>query len=193
MFSSNMLLPFYLHTILFLSPTEIGLAITPFPLLMAVAAPISGYLSERVSPVVLTSTGLSIMMIGLLYLSTLNAQSVIWQVVIGQAIMGLGTGIFQSPNNNSVLSSVPAQKVGLASGISALMRNVGMVSGIAVAVSVFDNKLQQELAGVVLPDQATYIGAFLSAYHTALVIGACFAGIGVIISLSRKGHGLLKT
>ena len=193
MFSSNMLLPFYLHTILFLSPTEIGLAITPFPLLMAVAAPISGYLSERVSPVVLTSTGLSIMMIGLLYLSTLNAHSVIWQVVIGQAIMGLGTGIFQSPNNNSVLSSVPAKKVGLASGISALMRNVGMVSGIAVAVSVFDNKLQQELAGVVLPDQATYIGAFLSAYHTALVIGACFAGIGVIISLSRKGHGLLKT
>lgn len=192
MFSNNMLLPFYLHTILSLSPTEIGLAITPFPLLMAVAAPISGYLSERVSPVLLTSTGLTMMMAGLLYLSTLNAQSVIWHVVIGQAIMGLGTGIFQSPNNNSVLSSVPAEKVGLASGISALTRNVGMVSGIAVAVSVFENKLQQELAGITLPDQAMYIGAFLSAYHAALVVGACFAGIGVIISLSRTGHAALK-
>ena len=193
MFSNTMLLPFYLHTILNLSPTEIGLTITPFPLLMAVAAPISGYLSEKVSPVVLTSTGLTIMMTGLLYLSTLNAQSVIWQVVIGQAIMGLGTGIFQSPNNNSVLSSVPASKVGLASGISALMRNIGMVSGIAVAVSVFENKLQQQLAGVAQPDQVAYMSAFLSAYHTALVIGACFAGIGVVISLSRKGHVPLKT
>ena len=193
MFSNTMLLPFYLHTILSLSPTEIGLVITPFPLLMAVAAPISGYLSERVSPVLLTSTGLTIMMAGLLYLSTLDAQSVIWQLIIGQAIMGLGTGIFQSPNNNSVLSSVPAEKVGLASGISALMRNVGMVSGIAVAVSIFDNKLQQELLGYTLPDQATYIGAFLAAYHSALVIGACFAGLGVIISLSRKGHASLKT
>jgi len=192
MFSNNMLLPFYLHSILLLSPTEIGLAITPFPLLMAVTAPVSGYLSERISPVILTSTGLSIMMAGLLYLSALDAQSVIWQVVLGQAVMGFGNGMFQSPNNNSVLSSVPEDKVGLASGMSALMRNVGMVSGIAVAVSVFEGKRQQELSGLLLPDQATYIGAFLAAYHTALVIGACFAGMGVLISLSRKGHASLK-
>jgi len=193
MFSNNMLLPFYLHSILLLSPTEIGLAITPFPLLMAVTAPVSGYLSERISPVVLTSSGLTIMMGGLLYLSTLDAQSVIWHVVLGQAVMGFGNGMFQSPNNNSVLSSVPNDKVGLASGMSALMRNVGMVSGIAVAVSVFESKRQQELAGLFLPDQAAYIGAFLSAYHTALVFGACFAGLGALISLSRKGHAPLKT
>ncbi|MBP2628099.1 MAG: drug resistance transporter, EmrB/QacA subfamily [Firmicutes bacterium] len=193
MFSNNMLLPFYLHSILLLSPTEIGLVITPFPLLMAVTAPVSGYLSERISPVILTCSGLTIMMVGLLYLSTLDAQAVIWQVAIGQAVMGLGTGMFQSPNNNSVLSSVPQNKVGLASGMSALMRNVGMVSGIAVAVSVFESKRQQELAGIVIPDQVVYISAFLSAYHTALIIGACFAGAGAIISLSRKGHAPLKT
>ena len=83
--------------------------------------------------------------------------------------------------------------MGLASGISALMRNVGMVSGTAVTVSVFESKRQFELAGLFLPDQAVYVGAFLSAYHTALVIGACFAGLGVVISLSRKGHAPLKT
>lgn len=192
MFSNNMLLPFYLHSVLLLSPTEIGLAITPFPLLMAVTAPVSGYLSERVSPVVLTSSGLSILMLGLLYLSTLDAQSVVWQVAIGQAVMGIGNGMFQSPNNNSVLSSVPTSKVGLASGISALMRNVGMISGIAVAVSVFESKRKQELAGLTTLDNTAYLHAFLSAYHVALVIGACFAGFGAIISLSRKGHVYLK-
>lgn len=193
MFSNNMLMPFYLHSVLLLSPTEIGLAITPFPLLMAITAPTSGYLSERVSPVVLTSSGLGILMLGLLYLATLDAQSVIWQVAIGQAVMGIGNGMFQSPNNNSVLSSVPSNKVGLASGISALMRNVGMVSGIAVAVSVFESKRQQELAGLAIPDNAAQLSAFLSAYHVALIIGACFAGAGAILSLSRKGHVYLKT
>lgn len=192
-FSNNMLLPFYLHSVLLLSPAEIGLAITPFPLVMAVTAPISGYLSERINALILTCTGLTVMMFGLLYLSTLDGQSLIWQVAIGQAIMGFGQGMFQSPNNNSVLSSVPTEKIGLASGISALMRNVGMVSGIAVSVSVFENKRQQELAGLVSPDQAAYVSAFLVAYHTALVIGACFAGLGALVSLSRKGHLPLKT
>lgn len=192
MFSNNMLLPFYLHSVLLLSPTEIGLAITPFPLAMAVTAPISGYLSERINAVILTCTGLTVMMLGLLYLATLDAQSVIWQVAVGQAIMGVGQGMFQSPNNNSVLSSVPNDKIGVASGMSALMRNVGMVSGIAVAVSVFESKRQQELAGLIMPDQAAYLSAFLSAYHTALVIGACFAGMGVLVSLSRRGHMPVK-
>jgi EmrB/QacA subfamily drug resistance transporter len=192
MFTNNMLMPFYLHSVLLLTPTQIGLAITPFPLLMAFAAPVSGYLSEKVSPVILTSGGLGILMSGLLYLSTLDAQSTVWQVVIGQGIMGIGNGMFQSPNNNSVLSSVPASKVGLASGISALMRNVGMVSGTAVAVSVFESKRQQELANVTNLSNDAYMSAFLSAYHVALIIGACFAGIGLLISLSRKGHVYLK-
>jgi EmrB/QacA subfamily drug resistance transporter len=192
MFTNNMLMPFYLHSVLLLTPTQIGLAITPFPLLMAFAAPVSGYLSEKVSPVILTSGGLGILMSGLLYLSTLNVQSTVWQVVIGQGIMGIGNGMFQSPNNNSVLSSVPASKVGLASGISALMRNVGMVSGTAVAVSVFESKRQQELANIAIVSNDAYINAFLSAYHVALVIGACFAGVGLLISLSRKGHVYVK-
>jgi EmrB/QacA subfamily drug resistance transporter len=192
MYSSSMLMPFYLHSVMLLTPTQIGLAITPFPLLMAVAAPVSGYLSERVSPVILTTSGLGILASGLVYLSTLNAQSVIWQVIIGQAVMGIGNGMFQSPNNNSVLSSVPVSKVGLASGISALMRNVGMVSGTAVAVSVFESKRQQELANVAILNNDAYISAFLSAYHVALLIGACFAGLGLIISLSRKGHVYVK-
>ncbi len=192
MFSNIILLPFYLHSILLLSPTEIGLAITPFPLLMAVTAPISGYLSERISPVLLTSAGLTIMMTGILYLATLDAQSFIWQVMIGQGVMGFGNGMFQSPNNNSVLSSVPKEKVGLASGISALMRNVGMVSGTAITVSVFESTRQLELSKIILPDPSGATNAFLVAYHTALVIGACFAGMAAILSLSRKGHALLK-
>lgn len=193
LFSNAILMPFYLHSILLFSPTEIGLAITPFPLLMAVIAPISGYLSERINPALLASGGLGIMMAGLFYLSTLDAQSIIWHVVIGQGIMGLGHGMFQSPNNNSVLSSLPKEKMGLASGMLALMRNVGMVSGTAVTVSVFEWTRQFKLTRVTLPDEGATISAFLTGYHDALMIGACFAGLGALISLSRTGRSTLKT
>lgn len=188
MFSNNILLPFYLHTILSLAPTQIGLAITPFPLLMAVTAPVSGYLSEKVNPAILTTSGLSLTMCGLLYMSTLDANSTIWHVIISQAVMGIGSGMFQSPNNNSVLSSVPKSKVGLVSGINALVRNIGMVSGVAISVSVFENHKHQILSSIVEPSRAEQIAAFLSAYHTSIIVAACFAGVGAMISFNRRGY-----
>lgn len=193
LFSSVILLPFYLHSILLLTPTEIGLVITPFPLLMAVIAPISGYLSEQINPALLASGGLTITMAGLYCLSTLDAQSVILHVVIGQGLMGIGHGMFQSPNNNSVLSSVPKEKLGLASGMLALMRNIGMVSGTAVTVSVFEWTRQLELVKVTVSNQIANNSAFLTAYHDSLVIGACFAGLGALFSFSRAEHSSLKT
>ncbi len=192
LFSNIILLPFYLHSVLALTPTQIGLLITPFPLIMAVVAPVSGYLSERTSPVVLTTGGLGIMAGGLLYLANLGEQVGLWQVALGQAIMGLGNGMFQSPNNNSILSSVHPTKLGLVSGINALVRNVGMVTGIAVAVSVFENRLYNALIGITAPTAGQQTAAFLTAYHSALVVGACFAFIGAIISLNRKGHAKLQ-
>lgn len=190
MFTNTMLLPFYLHSIMGLSPMQIGILITPFPLIMGITAPISGYLSERISAIYLTSCGLTITLIGLMYLTTLNADAALVQVAIAQAVMGLGNGLFQSPNNNSVLSSVPISKVGLASGINALVRNVGMVSGIASAVSVFESRQRQILDNILMPTAEQSVNAFLVAYHTALTVGACFAGIGLLISLSRKGYNI---
>lgn len=102
--------------------------------------------------------------------------------------MGFGNGIFQSPNNNSVLNAVTQRNIGMASGISALFRNVGMVSGTAVAVSIFESRRQQILDGIVFPDSYQLLSAFLEAYHSALIVGACFAGIALVISLSRKGY-----
>lgn len=188
-FSNNIMLPFYLHTILNLSPAEIGFAITPFPLLLAITAPISGYLSEKINPAILTTSGLTITMFGLLHLSTLDIHSSLVQVMLGQAILGIGNGMFQSPNNNSVLSAVAKDKLGLVSGINALVRNVGMVAGVAVTVSVFENRRQYFLNTLVEKSTGDYrVEAFLDGYQTALLLAACFAAVGAIISLSRKRY-----
>jgi len=188
MFSNTILLPFYLSEIRSLTPGQVGLLITPFPLIMAVVAPVSGYLSDRTSPVVLTTAGLTLTTAGLLFLAASGLETPIWHVALAQAVMGFGNGLFQSPNNNSVLSSVDKSKVGVAGGMNALVRNVGMVTGTAVAVSVQEVRRRQWLAGLSEPSPAELAGAFLAGYHTALLVGAAFAATAAIISLNRRGH-----
>lgn len=187
-FSNTMLLPFYLSSILGLSPSQIGLLMTPFPLLLAIIAPVSGFLSERVNPAALSATGLTATTAGLVWLATLDASSTMWEVATGQAILGLGNGLFQSPNNNSVMSAVPPAKLGIAGGINSLVRNVGMVCGIAISVSIFETRQAAALAGFTAPTFAQQAAAFLHGYHTALAVGAAFAAAGALLSFTRRSH-----
>lgn len=188
MFCNNLLLPFYLTDILSLTPTQTGLLITPFPLLLAVVAPLSGYLSEKVSFKRLTVSGLTLTISALLYLSAIDAATPLWQIALCQAILGIGNGLFQSPNNNSVLSSVAPNQLGIAAGLNALVRNIGMVSGIAAAVSIFEGRRLNLLENLPEPTPDQLAAAFLSGYHAALLAGACFAAIAAIISLNRHSH-----
>lgn len=188
MFCNNLLLPFYLTDILNLTPTQTGLLITPFPLLLAVVAPLSGYLSEKVSFKWLTVSGLTLTISALLYLSAIDAATPLWQIALYQAVLGIGNGLFQSPNNNSVLSSVAPDQLGIAAGLNALVRNIGMVSGIAAAVSIFEGRRLTLLDNLSAPTPDQLAAAFLSGYHAALLAGACFAAIAAVISLSRHSH-----
>ncbi|SEP38844.1 hypothetical protein SAMN04490178_12355 [Propionispora vibrioides] len=134
----------------------------------------------------MTATGLFVTMSGLFYLASLNEQAAIWQVIGSQVVIGIGNGLFQAPNNHSVLSAAPPGKVGLVGGINSLVRNVGMVSGVAVAVAVFENRSQQAL-GQVAAAGGQFAG-FLAGYHTAIAVAACLAGIGAAVSFKRRSY-----
>jgi len=181
MFSNAILLPFYLHGQLGLEPYETGLVLSSLPLAMAVAAPLSGYLSERVNFATLTSLGLGIMSCGLAALALLDSDSPLWRVYLGQVVLGLGVGAFMSPNNNSVLSSAPQDKVGLVGGVLALVRNVGMVTGIAVAITIFEGCQLQALSAGATPD-----AAFMSGFRMALGTGSALALVAACLSLYRR-------
>lgn len=181
MFTNAILLPFYLHGQQGLEPYATGLVLSSLPLTMAVVAPMSGYLSERVNFATLTSIGLGIMSCGLLLLSSLASDSPLWRVYLGQVVLGMGVGMFMSPNNNSVLSSAPQDKVGLVGGVLALVRNVGMVSGIAVAITVFEG-----FQGMGLRAGETADAAFMTGFHAALTAGAILAAGAGCLSLFRR-------
>ena len=180
MFANTILLPFYLQQILHYPPSKIGLLMMATPFIMAFVAPASGQASDKYGFVLLTSTGLAIMAAGLFYFSTLSAGASFWQVLPGPILMGFGSGMFQSPNNTSVMNSVAPQKMGVAGSINSLVRNLGMVTGIAFSVTLFEG-----LGGTAAPS-SDQIPTFISAYHVVMLVAMMIALFGMVISLNRK-------
>ncbi len=137
LYSLVFLLPFYLMQGRGLDPGQAGLLLTAQPLVMALAAPLSGTLSDRIGSRVPGTLGMAILAGGLFLLSRLGANSSLNEVVLGLAIVGLGIGIFVSPNNSALMGAAPGHRQGIASGVLASARNVGMVLGVGLSGAIF--------------------------------------------------------
>jgi DHA2 family multidrug resistance protein-like MFS transporter len=159
-------LPFYFEDILGRSQVETGFFMTPWPLVVAVMAPIAGRLSDRYAAGILGSLGLALLGLGMALLAMLPANPHVADIVWRMAICGCGFGFFQTPNMKALMSSAPIGRSGSASGIVATARLVGQTSGAALAALCFG------LAG--------REGATL-----ALVLGAAFAAVGCVMSSLR--------
>lgn len=131
------LLPFYLIQGRGYSPQETGLILTAQPLVMVFAAPLSGTLSDRIGSRILATLGMAILAGGLIWLAQLGPASSVIEIVLPLAVVGLGTGIFVTPNNSALMGSAPRQRQGIAAGILATARNVGMVLGVGLAGAIF--------------------------------------------------------
>jgi len=181
LYSITFLLPFYLIQGRGLSTAETGLILTAQPLVMAVVAPLSGALSDRIGSRLLSTLGMAILAGGLLLLSTLSASSSFGQVAAWLAVAGLGTGIFISPNTSALLGAAPAGRQGIASGILATARNVGMVLGVGLAGAVFTSVLAS--SGALMNSAGN--GAVVAATRASFLAALAFAIIGALVSATR--------
>ena len=159
-------LPFYFEDILGRTQVETGFFMTPWPLVVAMMAPIAGRLSDRYAAGLLGGLGLALLGLGMALLAMLPASPHIADIVWRMAICGCGFGFFQAPNMKALMSSAPPSRSGSASGIVATARLMGQTSGAALAALCFG------LAG---RDGAT----------VALVLGAAFAAVGCVMSSLR--------
>lgn len=179
MFFALFLMPFYLDKVLMLKPYQIGLMMTPFPLAMLVVAPVSGWASDRFGPLYLTTCGLAMVTVGLASLSTIGINTPLWAVAVRTGIMGIGAGMFQSPNNSSVMGTVPLHKLGVAGGVVATVRNVGMVIGVALSVTFFNTRY--EVLHRILPEKSAFVQSISFVFLTAAMINL----LGIVISAVR--------
>ncbi|MGX7419123.1 MFS transporter [Carnobacterium gallinarum] len=135
-FFFNVMMPFYLQRTLALSPSHAGLLLMVFPMVMVIAAPISGSLSDKIGAEVLTFAGLALSTIVQLAYIFIDGQTNLFLFVGITALMGLANALFQSPNNAIVMSSVPKNQLGIAGSMNSLARNLGMVFGISFATTI---------------------------------------------------------
>jgi EmrB/QacA subfamily drug resistance transporter len=114
LFAVGFLLPFYFEELRGFSTLESGLLLSPLSLMLAVSAPVSGSLADRIGSRWLAPLGLAIACIGLVFLSQLNAQSSIWDIVWPLMVIGVGQGMFTSPNTRAIMSAAPQSQLGTA-------------------------------------------------------------------------------
>jgi EmrB/QacA subfamily drug resistance transporter len=142
-YSITFLLPFYLIQGRGLNSAQAGMLLTVQPVLMAITAPISGSLSDKIGSRWPGMVGMGVLAGGLVLLSQLGADNGLWLVALGLAVAGTGTGTFISPNTSVLMGAAPRARQGIASGVQAAARNFGMVLGIGLAGAIFTTHLAQ--------------------------------------------------
>lgn len=149
-------------------------------LVMVAVAPVAGWISDRVGTRELAAAGLLLQGLSLVLVTRLGGDSPQWAIAAVQGLMGLGAGLFTTPNNSAIMGAAPRESQGLAAGLLASARTAGMVLGVALAGAVFRGLQSWHLA-----TGSASEGAFLSAMSGALYAGAAIAGLGVLATLTR--------
>ncbi|PWC66142.1 multidrug MFS transporter [Azospirillum sp. TSH7] len=158
-------MPFFFEDVLHRSLAESGLLMTPWPLVVALVAPISGRLADRYEPTRLAAAGLALFATGLALMALLPPDPSTLDMVWRMALAGFGFGLFQTPNNKVLVSSAPKERSGGASGIQATGRLLGQTLGAATVGLVFTAIGKADGSVVVL-----WLGA-------GLCLVACLTGI----------------
>jgi EmrB/QacA subfamily drug resistance transporter len=169
------LLPFYLETILGYSPARSGLLMTTTPVIMAVTAPLAGHFSDKFGSSKMISLSLSLLTASFLLLSTLKVNSSYLIIGGGLVLLGIGMGMFGSPNASSILGSIPREKAGYAGGFIATNRNLSYSVGISSSVLLFSWMLHKKQAVL------EYSTAYMQAIHTVYLVAAAIALFALVM------------
>jgi DHA2 family multidrug resistance protein-like MFS transporter len=159
-------LPFFLQNVLGRDEVATGLLLTPWPLATIVMAPIAGRLIEKFHPGLLGGLGLAMFAAGLFLLALLPTQPTDVDIIWRMMLCGAGFGLFQSPNNHTIITAAPRNRSGGASGMLGTARLVGQSSGAALVALMFN----------LFHDHGT---------HASLLLAGGFASVAAVVSLAR--------
>jgi EmrB/QacA subfamily drug resistance transporter len=178
-FAVSFLLSLYLQVTLGLDPQRTGLVLLVQPAIMTVLSPLSGWISDRVEPRLVASSGMLLTLAGLLALSTLRLDSDTATVVAILLVLGAGFGLFSSPNSNAVMSAVDRSQYGVGSATLATMRLVGQSLSLAAVAVLFAHFFGTE------PISPAHAATLVESNHVTFLLFAVLCAFGVAASLAR--------
>ncbi|MEH6374169.1 DHA2 family efflux MFS transporter permease subunit [Streptomyces sp. KLMMK] len=178
MFGSIFLLSQFLQNVLGYSPTEAGLRMLPWTGMPIIAAPLSGYLADRIGSRPVVVTALALQALGLAHFALVMSPDVSYAAQLpGLILSGIGMGLFFAPAAKLVMSGVRPAEQGMASGANNALREVGGALGIAVLASLFSAR-----GGYGSPQR------FLDGLTPALWAGAAAVALGALAATLIPSH-----
>jgi MFS family permease len=169
----------YLQYLKGLDSRTAGLIMISQPVAMMLLSPIAGRLSDKKNPGVIASVGMGITALGLILLCFINKSTPDYIIILLLLVMGVGFGIFSSPNSNAIMSSVEKKHLGVASGVVGTMRMVGQMMSMGIAMMIISLYIGKQTI-----NPSTYQG-LISGMRTGFVIFSVLSVFGVFASLAR--------
>ncbi len=175
------------------SPIEAGVKLIPLALGMLIASPLSGIYADRHGSRTLAALGMLVTAAGLAGMTTLQVHSPYWQSALWLAFVGVGSGMFNSPNTAAMMGTVPAARRGIAAGARTLLQNTGAVLSIAFVLAIVTSAVPKAtlfavFSGVAKGLSAQKLAPFIDNMHTALWVLAATSLLGTFVCLLRPRH-----
>jgi len=196
--STFFLLPFYLQGILHYSPTQVGVTIIFFSLVIVVLAPIGGWLGDRLGSRMLCTAGSALTALSMLGFARLDAGADSLAVMAPLMMLGLGWSLFQAPNLSGMFNAAGPRNLGAVSGLSLTSANIGNAMGVAIGSVLFLRWLNHEgIAGAAVPPYTQWgenSAVFINAFQNSWLVIAALAAVAILTSALRgadkRGKGM---
>jgi EmrB/QacA subfamily drug resistance transporter len=182
-FGIVLMLSFYMQVVLDLSPLKAGLSLLPLEGAFVLAGPISGRLSDKYGARLFSTLGLSIGSVGFFLLTQVNISTPYSNLILPLILLGVGNGMFVSPNISSIMRSVPPNRRGVASGFRTTLFNVGGTASAGLGIllittgipySLFSNLLRSmDPASLGQVPEQEFITGFKVAAFVFAIINTC--------------------
>jgi MFS family permease len=160
---------------------------------MLVASPLAGTWADRHGSRMLAAAGMLVGAAGLAFMTSLQAESAYWQSSLGLLVVGVGSGMFNSPNTAAMMGAVPPQRRGIAAGTRTMVQNTGAVISIAFVMAIVTAAVPRPVlfkifSGVTSGLSPAQLDPFIHNMHTALGVLAVTSVLGAAVSLMRPAH-----
>jgi MFS family permease len=178
-FAVAFLLSLYLQYIKGLTPQGAGVVLVSTPVIMALLSPFAGRLSDRVEPRVISSLGMGLTALGLIFLIFLDNQTVLMYIIASLIILGFGFALFSSPNMNAIMGSVDKRFYGIASASVGTMRLLGQMLSMGIVTLMFALFIGRAR---ITPQ---YYPMLINSIKVVFIISFCLCVCGIFFSLYR--------
>jgi EmrB/QacA subfamily drug resistance transporter len=175
------------------TPIEAGIKLIPLALGMLIASPIAGIYADRHGSRALAAIGMLVSAAGLAGMTTLGVHTPYWQSGLWLLVVGVGSGMFNSPNTAAMMGAVPAYRRGIAAGARTLLQNTGAVLSIAFVLAIVTSAVPKAtlfsiFSGLAKGLSEEKLAPFIANMHVALWVLAATSLVGAGVCLLRPSH-----